>query len=121
MKRFSIELVLILAVSNNISHFQVFKDDRHILVFLASSETFEDKIIYEDDRKDLVDEEDTKGIINLSKNVIPKGMITFEHLFDSNPRVKEILTTNSEARKYETFNIGHDGWKKMVFIGKTCT
>lgn len=70
------ELVPVLTIPDNIYHFQVFEDDRHILVFLSNFNDFEDPIIDEDDRKKFASEEGVEGIIDLFTNFIPKGMVT---------------------------------------------
>lgn len=109
LKRFSVELVLMSFLPNNIAHFQVFEDDKNILAFLSNLGTFEDQIINEDDRKNFFGEEDTQPITKLSINVIPKGMATLKCLFDSDPRRKQKLTTDFKDGKYELYNIGYNG------------
>lgn len=59
--------------------------------------------------------------MDLPTNVIPKGMVTLERFFDSDPRVKERLTTDLDFRKYEPHNIGLEGQERIVYIGKICT
>lgn len=120
LKKFSVELVSTPVVPDNI-HFQFFKDDTHILAFLAKSGAFEEQIIDEKDRSNDLDEGGDEEIMDLPMNFIPKGMVTLERLFDSNPMVKERLTMDSVARKYEPYNIGPEGQEKMVYIGKICT
>lgn len=87
----------------------MFKDDRHILAFLANLGAFEDQIVDEDDREEGFNEEDNDPILNLPSNIIPKGMVTLEHLFNLDPRVKEKLTIESEVDKYEPHNIDLEG------------
>lgn len=106
---------------DNIKHFQVFEDDRHILAFLANFGAFKDQIIDEDDRLDIVDEDGNEEIVNLPTNAIPKGMVTLEMIFDSNPRIKESLATDLDAGEYEQHNIGQEGQEKIVYIAKICT
>lgn len=48
LKRFLVKLVPTPTIPDNIKHFQVFEDDKHILAFLANSGAFEDQIIDED-------------------------------------------------------------------------
>lgn len=48
-------------------------------------------------------------------------MVTLEWIFDFDPRIKERLTTDSDAGKYEPHNIGQEGQDKLVYIGKICT
>lgn len=110
LKRFSVELVSTPVVLNNINHFQIFDGDRHILSFLANLGAFKEQIMDEEDRSDGVDEDEDEEIINLPTNVIPKGMVTLERLFDFDPRVK-----------YEPHNIGPEGQEKIVYIGKICS
>ncbi|GLJ23907.1 hypothetical protein SUGI_0454270 [Cryptomeria japonica] len=121
LKKFSKELICIPIVPNNIKHFQVFQDDAHILAFLANSGAFVEQIVDVEDKMDDLNIESNVDIVDLPTNVIPKGMVTLERLFDSDPRVKERLTMDSDAKNYEPHNIGLEGQERIVYIGKICT
>ena len=60
LKRFSVELVAALSILGNITKFQVFQDDQHILEFILSSWMFEGQMIDEEpkegEEKDNLDE-----------------------------------------------------------------
>lgn len=78
LKIFSVELVSILAVLDNVQNFQVFDDDQHMLTFLASSNFFKGKIIDESDRDQgewNPEGCDMEGVMNLKSKNIPKGMV----------------------------------------------
>lgn len=90
MNQFTVELSSIPSVPDNVTNFQVFDDDGHILEFLTSSNVFATQIIDEDEMTKGA-EFDVDGILNLKTNIIPKGMIQLERIFDqgSNQYSKE--------------------------------
>lgn len=65
---------------DNVTHFQVFNYDKHILEFITGSEVFATQIIDEDDPEEV--ELDIEGVTNLKTNMIPRGMVQLEHIFD---------------------------------------
>ena len=77
LKRFSVELVAVPSIPDNITNFQVFQDDQHILEFIMCSFHFEGQEIDDTpDEKPKDDElEDEDGILHLKTNTIPKGMV----------------------------------------------
>lgn len=112
LKRFLVELISTLIVLDNVRKFQVFDDDQHILAFLASSDVFAGQIIDESNRDqgDWNPEEcDTKGVLNLKSNRIPKGMVALERTFDSDPRAWENVSTEDKGGEYETINLADSG------------
>lgn len=65
---------------DNVTHFQVFNDDKNILDFITSSNVFATQII--DEAKPKEDELDIEGVINLKTDTIPRGMVLLECIFD---------------------------------------
>jgi hypothetical protein len=70
VKKCMIELTSVPSVFENITNFQVFEDDKHILDFLASSRVFEAQVIDEGEQQQAQFEIDE--IMNLRTNTIPK-------------------------------------------------
>lgn len=68
------------SVPDNVTHLQVFNDDKHILQFITSSDVFATQIIDEADPSEA--ELDIEGVINLKTNTIPRGMVQLECVFD---------------------------------------
>lgn len=60
-------------MSDNVTHFQVFNDDKNILEFIMSFDMFATQIIDETEPK--VAELDIEGVINIKTNTIPRGMV----------------------------------------------
>lgn len=60
----------VLSIPINITNFQVFKDDKHILDFITSSDVFAAQIIDEEEPEEA--EIDIEGILNLKTNTIPR-------------------------------------------------
>lgn len=87
---------------------------------MAKMEVFEDQVVEEEQHNDKGGDEENY-ILNLPTNTIPKGVVALERLFDLNPQVKEKLSLTSDKGKYEKVNIGEDGEKKCIYIGKSCT
>lgn len=79
-KKFMVELTSTPFVLDNVTHLQVFNDDKHILQFITSRDVFIAQIIDETDPQEA--ELDIEGVINLKTNTIPRGMVQLEHIFD---------------------------------------
>ena len=96
LSRFLVELVVVPSILDNITNFQVFQDDQHILEFVLSSQMFEGQIIDvepngDKEKGDPNEEEETTdddGIWNLKKNTIPRGMVELERMFDNDESAK---------------------------------
>ena len=72
-----LEIIFIPAVPDNIEHWQVFHDDSQIINFLNNINEFAECDI------DWKTEEDKDvEIVDLASNVIPRGVIPLERLFD---------------------------------------
>ena len=52
LQRFSVEMVPTPSIPDNVTHFQVFEDDQHILAFMANVGIFENQIVEEQDHDD---------------------------------------------------------------------
>lgn len=117
LKKFTVESTSVPLLPNNVTNFQIFEDDKHILDFLTNSDVFLSHIIDEEDIEEL--EFDPEGILNLKTNTIPKGMVELETIFDVD-KLQTIKSQITEGSACETINLGSDEVKN-VFIGKACT
>lgn len=70
-KKFMVELTSTPSVPDNVTHLQVFNDDKHIFEFITISDVFVAQIIDETDPQEA--ELDIEGVINLKTNTIPRG------------------------------------------------
>lgn len=73
------ELTLVPSVPNNVTNFQLFEDDKHILYFITSLDVFASQIIDETEPQEV--EMDLEGVINLKTNTILRGMVQLERIF----------------------------------------
>lgn len=101
LKKFTVELLSTPAIPNNIKNFQVFDDDKQILDFLTCSGVFEAQIIDEEETEEA--KCDTEGILNLKTNVIPRGMVELERLFDTDKLSRNQSTQGNDC---EAVNLG---------------
>lgn len=118
LKKFTVELTPVPSIPDNVTNFQVFEDDKHILDFLTNTDVFLTQMIDEEDIEGAVF--DPEGIVNLKTNTIPKGMIELELIFDLD-KLQVIKSHNVEENACETVNLGNEEQVKNVFIGKACT
>jgi len=119
LKKFSVEFVATPSVPDNITNFQVFEDDQHILNFLSSSDMFTAQIIDEEEVEPT--EIDLEGVLNLKTNTIPRGMVELERLFDTDNLGTQKKEGESPGGKCDPFNLGTEADVKNVFIGKAST
>jgi hypothetical protein len=96
-------------VPDNIKHWQVFDDDKQVERFLLMSDEFantnidEECCCDEDESADACSNDDPfqnqivgRDIIQLKNNIIPKGLVPLEKLFDENDVAKNPKITASE-------------------------
>lgn len=109
LKIFLVELVVAPSILNNITNFQFFQDDQHILEFIMCNGLFEgQEIDYTLDDKIKKDElEDEDGIIHLKTNTIPKGMVDFECIFDQDKLAHNKRTIEEKGiEECDSYNLG---------------
>jgi hypothetical protein len=129
-KRYEIEVRHMPTVPDNIKQWQVFDDEKQVERFLLMSYEFANTNI---DREDCDDEGERVyarsdddpfqnfiarvDIIQLKKNIIPKGLVPLEKLFDKNDVAKNPKITSRED-DVEDYNIGTEEDPKMVKLSK---
>ena len=124
LKIFSFELVVVPSILDNITNFQVFQDDQHILEFIMSSGHFKGKEIDDtpNDKPENDKIEDEDEILNLKTNTVPKGMVELEHIFDHDESALNKRTAEEKGiEECDSYNLGIDDDPKMVRVGKACT
>lgn len=123
LKRFLVELVASLCIMDNITNFQVFQDDQHILELIMCNGLFKGQEIDDtlDDRPKDDEIEDEERIINLKINIIPKGMVELEFIFDQDESTPCKRTIEEKGiKECDSYNLGTEDDPKMVRIGKVC-
>lgn len=104
-----------LVIPDNITNWQVFEDDQHIRNFIELKEEFEHNQI--DQQNMLIESKESSEVLQLQNNLIPKGLIPLEKLFDQNDVFKAPrLQANEE--EVESCNLGDSVVPKIVKISK---
>lgn len=119
INQFTVELSLIPSIPDNVTNFEVFEDDDHICEFLLSSDIFATQIIDEDETIEEA-EFDDDGIMNLKINIIPRGIIKLERMFNQD-QINEIKNQKTDGDQYEKVNAGVEDEIRNVCISKICT
>ncbi len=123
LKIFLVELVVVPSILDNITNFQVFEDDQHILQFIMCNHHFEGQEIDDtpDDRLEDDGLEDEDGILNLKTNTIPKGMVEPKCIFDRDESTLNRRETQKKGiKECDLYNLGTNEELRMVQIGKAC-
>jgi len=120
---FSVQLLFIPSVPDNITNFRVFDDDEQIINFLASKYVFKDAAIDDEEHDDQIRNVGTQEIQvdKPKKNYMPKSVVKLENLFDFQDHFKK--TTNCKtpmsSMKYKVINLGTDSHPQNINLG-TC-
>jgi hypothetical protein len=117
-KKYEIEVKNRPAVPDNVKYWQVFEDEKHVEIFLQMSDEFsnvniddecccevnEDAVVF--NNNDLFQNQiDGRDIVQLKNNIIPKGLVPLENIFDNNDVARNPkITANDED--IEDCNIG---------------
>ena len=101
--RFSIELIFIPSILDNITNWRVFNDDADIVNFLTSEGSYSNQIIDEDHHDRQIQQ-------NSIDNAIPKSVVKLEDLYDLKSRFKRSTNSKlySSTLNYELVNLGTD-------------
>jgi len=130
-KKYEIEVKHRLPVPNNIKYRQLFEDDKQVVIFIQMSDEFSNINI--DDEKCCDKEEYAsmfsndgcfqnqitgRDIVQLKNNIIPKGLIPLEMIFENNYVARNPkVTANDEEIK--DCNIGTQKSPKIIKLSKT--
>jgi hypothetical protein len=122
--KFQVEVRHRPSIPDNIKHWQVFKDDEEIQIFLQTIEEFSNISIDQDDEDGEVEvhatgfiQDNVVGhkIIELKTNHIPKGLVPLERLFDHNDVYKKVVIQTEETDVVEC-DISPDTNPRLVKI-----
>jgi hypothetical protein len=118
-------------VPNKIKYWDIFEDDKQVERFLQMTDEFvnsniddeyccdqeEDATVFTNDdyfQNQIVD----RDIVQLKKNIIPKGLVPLEKIFD-NSDVARNPKTNSNDEDIEDYNTGTQEDPKIIKLSKT--
>src|SRR5699024_3383888 len=112
-----VELIFRPAMPNNISNWQVFKDDEQIIEFFHCEKTFKNVVIDEKEHDELMNEREDEE--KYQSNIIHKSVVKMEHLYDLHDKFKNPTNckTYSSFMKYELVNLGTKEDPKTVTLG----
>jgi hypothetical protein len=130
-KKYEIEVKHRQTIPDNVKYWQVFEDDKQIIIFLQMKEEYENAQVNEEifynknENADIVSILDgyvnqiaRREIIQLKNNTIPKGLMPLEKLFDDNEVAKNPRVTLNEV-EVDDFNIGTKKEPKFVKLFKS--
>jgi hypothetical protein len=118
-------------VPDNIKYWHIFEDDKQVERFLQMTDEFvnsniddeyccdqeEDAVVFTNDdcfQNQIVD----RDIVQLKNNIIPKGLVPLENIFDNNDVARNPkITANDED--IEDCNIGTQEDPKIIKLSKT--
>ena len=123
--RYEIELRHKTSIPDNVKHWQVFEDDEQINQFLTMIGNFEDNQIDlevdESDQgemsKNLKQTSRDQKIIQLKDNILPRGLVPLERLFDAND-VAVNQKKVAQDGEMEDCNLGTQHEPKIVKLFK---
>jgi len=103
------------AIPDNIINWQVFEDDQQVRNFIELKEEFQSTQM---DQQNMFEESKEKSeVLQLKNNLIPKGLIPLEKLFDQND-VFKAPKLQADEEEVESCNLGDSLVPKMVKISK---
>lgn len=92
---FSIQIIYKPYVPDDLTNFHVFNDNQQIIHFMENADVFKDVTIDEDEHNKALRE-----AVELSKgNIIPKGVVSLEKLYDLQNRFKGRVNTKPQNSK----------------------
>ena len=113
-ENFSIELMYMPSILDNVRNWKVFDDDQQILDFLSTQDTFQGMEINEAGHD--------KSLSDLS-NIIPKSVINIEKFYDLQDKFKQTTNckTQSSSLNYELVNLGTEQNPRFINLGVDCS
>ena len=120
--KFSVELIYRLSILDNISNLRVFKDDKQIINFLHSEDTFKGSVIDDEQHESLLQASASEEKPKHS-NTMPKNIVRLEKLFDLQEKFRRPtnMKTSISTLLYEVVNLGTEQDPKNINLGKNCT
>jgi hypothetical protein len=124
---FSVEILYMPSIPNNIVSWRVFDDDQQLINFLHLKDTFKDSIIDEGQHDMLMntDNNDNTEATNATgpSNNIPRSVVRLEKLYDLQDKFKKVMNckTNNSYIQFEIVNLGSEFSPQNVNLGKNCS
>jgi hypothetical protein len=124
---FSVELLYMPSIPDNITNWRVFDDDQQLINFLHLKDTFKDSIIDEGQHDQMVNPDtiDPTQSNNPSgsTNGIPRNVVRLEKLYDLQDKFKKFINckTNSSSMQFEVVNLGTNTMPQNINLGKNCS
>jgi hypothetical protein len=129
-RKYEIEVKHRPAVPDNIKYWQIFEDDKQVVRFLQMTDEFSNTNIDEENFFDQEEDADMspnvdsflnqivgRDIVQLKNNVIPKGLVPLEKLFDNNDVERNPKVTPNDE-EIEDCNIGTKEEPKIIKLSK---
>ena len=104
--KFSIELIYMPSILDNITNWRIFEDDEQIINFLHSEDTFKGSIIDDEEHEAILQASASEDKLEYS-NVMPKNIIRLGKLFDLQDKFKRPTNTklSNSSLRYEVVNL----------------
>ena len=123
--RYEVEVRYRPSIPDNIKHWQVFEDEEQMKRFLETVGEFSNMEIDDEEEVESEDiskrnwEEKVAGkkVLQLKGNIIPRGLVPLERLFDKND-VSLQLSKVVEENQVEDLNLGIEADPKIVKLSK---
>ena len=120
--KFYVELIYRMLISDNITNWRIFDDEKKIINFLHSKDTFKGSIIDDEQHESLLQASalDDNPKYN---NTMPKNIIRMEKLFNLQDKFKWSTNTKtiSSPLEYEATNLDTEQNTQNINIGTNCT
>ena len=112
-KKQKIKIIVRPAIPDNNIHWQVFESDEQIVSFLQNEAEFSDR------NQSRLQDQHGDQIIILSSNKLPKGLITFESVFNPDDQARgRVMNLAADEGDYTSVTVV-DG--KSLNMGKVCS
>lgn len=90
---FSVEIIYNPSISDNITNLRGFDDDQHIICFMVNADMFKYTMIDEDENEKALQDASSE----ITGNLIPKGEVSLEKLYDLHNRFEGPLNANTHS------------------------
>lgn len=120
---FYVELFFRPSIPDNVTSWRVFDDDKQLLQFLHSEDTFKDQVIDDEEHDKALQESTSKSKPWNLWNTNPKKKLYLERYFDMHNKFNKTTNykTNSSTMQYKIINLGTTQNPKNVNLGTCCS
>ena len=105
--KFFVELIYRPSIPDNIRNWRVFEENKQIINFLHSEDTFKGSVIDDEQHEALLQASTSKEKPENS-NIVPKNIVRMEKLFDLQEKFRRPTNTKTRSSTllYEAMNLG---------------